>query len=94
MKSLQSKVLTLSFLMATGPLLNGCAANVINIPDSLKRSCESTVGDLSKATELAHLSNAIIAGDADLRVCSVQKDAVVAIAESGKRSWFSRLWPG
>lgn len=80
--------------MATGPLLNGCAANVISIPDSLKKSCESTVGDLSRATELAHLSNAIIAGDADLRVCDARREAVVAIAEAGKRSWFSRLWPG
>lgn len=80
--------------MATAPLLNGCAASVISIPDSLKKPCESTVGDLSKATEIAHLSNAIIAGDADLRVCSIQKDAVVSIAEAAKRPWWSFFWPG
>lgn len=88
------EVLTLGFLMATAQLLNGCAANVINIPDSLRRSCESTVGDMSKATELKHLSNAIVAGDADLRVCDARREAVVTIAEAGKRPWWVRLMPG
>jgi len=41
-----------------------------------------TVGDLGKA---------IIAGDGDLRVCNVKKDAIVAIAESRNRP-FWRLW--
>jgi len=59
----------------------------VTIPDSLKASCVSTV-DVSGAQTVGDLGNAIIQGDADLRVCSVRKDAVVAIAESQNRRWW------
>ena len=75
--------------MATGLGLSACggAAGIV-IPDSLKAPCETTV-NLEGATVLGDFSNAVIQGDGDLRVCSVKKDAVIAIAESGRRSW----WP-
>jgi len=60
------------------------------IPDSLKAPCESTV-DVSGAQTIGDLSSAIIAGDGDLRVCNIKKDAVVAIAESQRRRWW-QLW--
>ena len=47
----------------------------------------STV-DVSGVQTVGDLGNAIIQGDADLRVCSVRKDAVVAIAESQNRRWW------
>jgi hypothetical protein len=47
----------------------------------------STV-DVSGAQTVGDLGNAIVQGDADLRVCSIQKDAVVAIAESQNRRWW------
>lgn len=50
----------------------------------------STV-DVSGAETVGDLGNAIIQGDADLRVCSARKDAVVAIAESQNRRWW-QLW--
>lgn len=75
-------------LMVSLPSLNACAPSVISIPESLRKPCESTVGDMSNATTVAHLGQAIVRGDADLRVCSIQKDAVVAIAESGKKRWW------
>jgi hypothetical protein len=43
---------------------------------------------VSGATTVGDLGKAIVQGDADLRVCSIQKDAVVAIAESQNRRWF------
>lgn len=58
------------------------------IPDSLKAPCVSTV-DVSEAETVGDLGRAIVQGDADLKVCSVQKAAVVTIAESGNRGW----WP-
>lgn len=65
----------------------GGAAN-LTIPDSLRAPCESTVGDLSTATNVGHLGQAIARGDGDLRVCNVKKDAVVAIAESQNSRWY------
>ena len=72
--------------------LSACAAATVQvtIPDSLKAPCVSTV-DVSGAQTVGDLGNAIIQGDADLRVCSVRKDAVVAIAESQNRRWW-QLW--
>ncbi len=69
--------------------LSGCAASAarVTVPDSLKAPCVSTV-DVSGAETVGDLGNAIIQGDADLRVCSVRKDAVVAIAESQNRRWW------
>lgn len=94
MKWNASKGLMLPCLMALGVSLSGCgAASVIEIPASLKAPCESTV-DVSGAQTVGDLGRAIVQGDGDLRVCAARKDAVVAIAESGKRSWFSRLRPG
>lgn len=43
---------------------------------------------MSGAQTLGDLSGAIIAGDGDLRVCNIKKDAVVAIAESQRRRWW------
>jgi len=57
------------------------------IPESLKAPCGSTV-DVSGAQTIGDLSGAIITGDGDLRVCSIKKDAVVAIAESQNRRWW------
>lgn len=78
----------LPFLLATGILCNGCggAANV-TIPDSLKAPCVSTV-DVSTAQTVGDLGRAIIQSDADREICSVRKDAVVAIAESQNRRWW------
>jgi hypothetical protein len=77
----------------TGSLLtcSACATSGVTIPDSLKAPCESTV-DVSAAQTVGDLGRALIQADGDLRVCSVQKDAVVAIAEGG-RPWWSRLRP-
>jgi hypothetical protein len=61
-------------------------ANVV-IPDSLRAPCVSTV-DVSGAQTVGDLGNAIVRGDADLRVCSIQKEAVVTIAEARNRKWF------
>lgn len=74
-------------LLASAPSLSGCASAGIEIPDSLKAECESTF-DATGAATLADVSRGIIIGDADLRVCSLKKDAVVAIAESGNRRWW------
>lgn len=71
--------------MGMALISSGCATSVI--PDSLKTPCESTV-DVSGAQTIGDLSKAIIAGDGDLRVCSVRKDAVVAIAEANSRPWW------
>jgi hypothetical protein len=74
--------------MASGVALSGCggAANIM-IPNSLKAPCRSTV-DVSDATVLNDLSDAILAGDADLRECSLKKEAVIEIAESQNRRWY------
>jgi hypothetical protein len=50
----------------------------------------STV-DVSGAQTVGDLGQAVIQGDADLRVCSVRKDAVVVIAESQNRRWW-QIW--
>lgn len=69
-------------------ILNGCgAANVIEIPASLKQPCVSTV-DVSTAQTVGDLGRSLIQADADLAICSAKKDAVVTIAESGKRRWW------
>lgn len=68
--------------------LNACAATVIEIPASLKAPCISTV-DVSKAETVGDLGRAIVIGDADLRVCDTRREAVVTIAEAGRRNW----WP-
>lgn len=92
MRSMTLKALTVACLLATGLSLSACAGTAnLNIPESLRAPCESTV-DVSNAQVLGDLGKAIIAGDGDLRVCSVKKDAVVAIAESRNRSWWRRLW--
>lgn len=75
--------------MVSLPNLSGCggAANV-RIPDSLKAPCVSTV-DVSGAQTVGDLGRAIVQSDADREICSVKKDAVVAIAESqNRRFWF------
>ena len=76
--------------MATELALSACGGANVVIPDSLRAPCESTV-DVSGAQVLGDLSKAIVAGDGDLRVCSVKKDAVVAIAEARNRPWW-HLW--
>lgn len=68
--------------------LSGCGAGMA-IPESLKAPCVSTV-DVSGAQTIGDLSGAILAGDGDLRVCDVKREAVVAIAESQNRVWW---WP-
>ena len=76
--------------------MSGCAEGPANltIPDSLRAPCESTV-DVSTAQTVGDLGKAIVQGDADLRVCSIKKDAIVAIAESqNRRAWYRRLLPG
>lgn len=74
--------------MGSAAILSGCgAANVIEIPASLKQPCVSTV-DVSTAQTVGDLGRAVIVGDSDLRVCDARREAVVAIAESGKRKWF------
>lgn len=83
---------TLTVLTSLCPLvlalsLSACGAGIV-IPDSLKAPCESTVGDLSTATNIGQIGQAVVRGDGDLRVCNVKKDAVVAIAESLNRRWW------
>lgn len=91
MKSLRYQVPLTACLMATALSLIACggAANVV-IPESLRAPCVSTV-DVSSAVTVGDLGNAIVRGDADLRVCSVRKDAVVAIAEARNRAWY-QFW--
>lgn len=74
-------------LLASALILSGCAGASVVIPDSLRGPCESTV-DVSGAQTVGDLGQAIVQGDGDLRVCSIKKDAVVAIAESqNRRGW-------
>lgn len=75
--------------------LSACgAASGIEIPDSLRAPCESTV-NVADAQTVGDLGKAIIAGDGDLRVCNVKKDAVIAIAEAGRRpAWLRALLGG
>lgn len=47
--------------------------------------------DVSGAQTIGDLSKAILAGDGDLRVCDVRREAVVAIAEANSRPWW-RPW--
>ena len=76
--------------MGMGLSLSGCGGVNVVIPESLRGPCESTV-DVTNATVIGDLSKAIIAGDGDLRVCSVKKDAVVAIAEARNKRWW-QVW--
>lgn len=88
MQSNKSKGLVRLCLPALALTLSACggAANVV-IPDSLRAPCQSTV-DVSTATTVGDLGQAIVRGDGDLRVCSIQKDAVVAIAEAQNKRWY------
>ena len=90
MQSMRLKALISVCLMVLLPTLSGCggAANVV-IPASLKAPCVSTV-DVSTAQTVGDLGRAIVQGDADLRVCEVKREAIVAIAESQNRVWW---WP-
>lgn len=92
MKLRTFRALTLPFLTGSLLICSGCATANVVIPASLKAECESTVGDLSEATSVAHLGQAVIRGDGDLRVCDTRRQAIVAIAESQNRGWFSRLF--
>lgn len=69
--------------------MSGCAS-ASAIPDSLRAPCESTV-DVSNAQLIGDLGRAVIQGDADLRVCNVKKDAVVAIADAKEKPWW-KVW--
>ena len=96
MQPMNSKALTSACLIASALTLSACAGGPPNlvIPDSLRAPCESTV-DVSTAQTVGDLGKAIVQGDADLRVCSIKKDAIVAISESqNRRAWYRRLWPG
>lgn len=86
MQSMRYQVLMTAFLMATALGLSACGGAVV-IPDSLRAPCVSTV-DVSGAQTVGDLGNAIVRGDADLRVCDVRREAVVTIAEArNKRFW-------
>ena len=88
MKFPQSKVLTLACLMGLPLSLSACGgASVIEIPASLKAPCVSTV-DVSAAQTVGDLGRAIVQSDGDLRVCDARREAVVTIAEAGKKRWW------
>jgi hypothetical protein len=71
--------------MASALILNACGgASVIEIPASLKAPCVSTV-DVSAAQTVGDLGRAIVQSDGDLRVCDARREAVVTIAEAGKK---------
>lgn len=96
MQSMKSRARTSAFLTGSALILSGCGgANVdLTIPDSLRAPCESTV-DVSGAQTVGDLGRAIVQGDADLRVCDVRREAIVAIAESqNARPWWRLLVPG
>ena len=92
MKSMKSRVLISAFLMASALGLSGCGAASL-IPDSLRAPCENTV-DVSGTQTVGDLGQAIVQGDADLRVCNVKKEAIVSIVDSQNRPWYRRLLPG
>ena len=89
MKSRKSRVLTSACLLVSAATLSACAAATVQvtIPDSLKAPCVSTV-DVSGAQTVGDLGNAIVQGDADLRVCDVRREAIISIAESQNRRWW------
>ncbi len=87
MKSIKSKALTLACLTATAILCNGCETVNVRIPDSLREPCVPT-SNVAGATQIADLAKAIVQGDADTQICSIKKDAVIAIAESQNRRWW------
>jgi len=74
--------------MGMGLILSGCAGTNVVIPDSLRAPCEPTY-DASTAQTIGDLSKGIVQGDADTRICSVKKDAVIAIAEARNRPWYA-----
>ncbi len=82
MKSMKSRALTSASLMASAVILSACGAGTV-IPDSLRAPCETTV-NVENAQTVSDLGKAIVQGDGDLRVCSIKKDAVVAIAEANR----------
>ena len=88
MQSHRYRALVIACLITSGATLSACggAANVV-IPDSLRSPCVSTV-DVSGAQTVGDLGNAIVRGDADLRVCDVRREAVVTIAEARNKYWF------
>ena len=89
MKSRKSRVLTSACLLVSALTLSACAAGAarVTIPASLKAPCTSTV-DVSGAQTVGDLGNAIVQGDADLRVCDVRREAIISIAESQNRRWW------
>lgn len=94
MQSRKSRALILACLITSGVTLSGCGgASGVVIPDSLKDPCVSTV-DVSDAQTVGDLGTAIVRGDGDLRVCDAKREAVVAIAEGGRRSAWSRIFGG
>ena len=74
-------------------LVLGSILGLSLIPDSLRAPCENTV-DVSGAQTVGDLGQAIVQGDADLRVCNVKKEAIVSIVDSQNRPWYRRLLPG
>ena len=94
MRSKTSPALLIGSLMATGLTLSGCGgvAARVTIPDSLRAPCVSTV-DVSTARTVGDLGSAVVQGDADLRVCGVRKDAVIAIVEARNPPWWRTLLP-
>jgi hypothetical protein len=44
--------------------------------------------DVSGAQTVGDLGQAIIQGDADLRVCDVRREAIISIAEAQNKSWW------
>lgn len=75
--------------MASLAICSGCAtASVIEIPASLKQPCVSSV-DVSTAQTVGDLGVAIVRQDAELAICDARREAVVTIAEAGKKRF---LW--
>lgn len=82
MKSIKSPARTSACLTASAVILSACGAGVV-IPDSLRAPCRPTF-NAETAETVGDLGKGIVQLDADIRVCSIQKDAVVAIAEANR----------
>ena len=68
--------------MASAAILSACGAGTV-IPDSLRAACLPTF-DASAAETVGDLGKGIVQLDADIRVCSIKKEAVIAIAEANR----------